>query len=67
VELRNKVQLLIQLQRHETIYVEETLLNSDSACLLFAIQQTKSLEHSDKNANDSRIPNEVDEFDPYVF
>jgi hypothetical protein len=53
--------------RHETISVEEALLNSDGACLFFAIQQTKSLEYGDKDANDSGIPDEVDDFDPYLF
>lgn len=53
--------------RHETVSVEEALLNSDGACLFFAIQQTKSLEYGDKDANVSSIPDEVDDFDPYLF
>lgn len=55
--------------RHETVSVEEALLNSDGACLFFAIQQTKSLEYgdTDKDANDSGIADEVDDFDPYLF
>eukprot|EP01018_Ginkgo_biloba_P011010 Gb_40540 [translate_table: standard] len=47
--------------------IEEGLLNSDGASLFLAMQQTKSLDCSDKTDTESGVPDELDDFDPHLF